>query len=90
MPCSTKKRGAEMTIRTLVAIWAVASIFAMASDSATAGGTAATQQRSSAANKGTCGQQVTHKNPGMKGAAWKAEYAKCLNDVAAGKNYLAE
>ena len=47
----------------------------------------AKQTRDSANYHGTCGQQVMHKHPGLKGAAFKEEYAKCLNDQQAGRDY---
>jgi hypothetical protein len=84
-----KEGGLKMTVRALIAI-AVVSMFAIISNSANAGGTAAAQKRSSANFQGSCGQQVTHKHPGMKGAAFKAEYSKCQADTAAGKNYLTD
>ena len=47
----------------------------------------AKQLRDSANYHGTCAQQVMHKHPGLKGAAFKEEYGKCLNDQQAGKDY---
>ena len=79
-----------MAIRTPIALFAVVTILAITSDSATAGSTAASQNRQSANSHGTCGQQVTHKHPGLKGADFKAEYAKCASETAAGKNYLTD
>jgi hypothetical protein len=77
-----------MAYRILV-VTGVVSMFAIASNSASAG-TAASQNRMNANYHGTCGQQVTHKHPGMTGAAFKAEYSKCQTDSAAGKNYLTD
>jgi hypothetical protein len=88
MPRLANKERLKMAIKTLAAI-TIVSIFAIASNSASAGTTAA-QNRMNANYHGTCGQQVTHKHPGMTGAAFKAEYSKCQADTAAGKNYLTD
>jgi len=75
-----------MTISKAIAFCAVVLILAIDSDVASA----TSANRQSANFHGTCGQQVMHKHPGMKGADFKAEYSKCMNDTAAGKNYLTE